>query len=76
MSRQVQLRRGTAVQHNAFTGLVGELTMNTTNNSLRIHDNITVGGHEMLKSNLSNILASCNKNILDITKGLYISNLA
>ena len=60
MSRQVQLRRGTAVQHTTFTGLVGELTMNTTNNSLRLHDNVTVGGHEMLKSNLSNVLISSN----------------
>jgi hypothetical protein len=60
MSRQVQLRRGTAVQHQTFTGLVGELTMNTSNNSLRLHDNVTVGGHEMLKSNLSNVLISSN----------------
>ena len=28
------------------------------------------------ESNLSKIFASCNKNILDITKGLYHSNLA
>ena len=56
MARQVQLRRGTAVQHNTFTGVVGELTMNTTNNSLRLHDGATVGGYEMLKSNLSNAI--------------------
>jgi len=60
MSRQVQLRRGTAVQHQTFTGLVGELTMNTTNNSLRLHDNVLNGGHEMLKANMSNVLISSN----------------
>ena len=58
MSRQVQLRRGTAVQHQTFTGLVGELTMNTTNNSLRLHDNVLNGGHEMLKADMSNVLIS------------------
>lgn len=60
MSRQVQLRRGTAVQHQTFTGLVGELTMNTTNNSLRLHDNIVNGGHEMLRSDMSNVLITSN----------------
>jgi hypothetical protein len=74
MSRQVQLRRGTTVQHQTFTGLVGELTMNTTNNSLRLHDNITVGGHEMLKSNLSNVLINANGtfNLLDNLSGVSI----
>ncbi len=60
MSRQVQLRRGTAVQHQTFTGLVGELTMNTTNNTLRLHDNVTNGGIEMLKSDMSNVLITSN----------------
>ena len=80
MSRQVQLRRGTAVQHQTFTGLVGELTMNTSNNSLRIHDNVTVGGHEMLKSNLSNVLISSNGtfSLLDNLGGqtIRITNVA
>ena len=60
MSRQVQLRRGTAIQHQTFTGLIGELTMNTTNNSLRLHDNVLNGGHEMLKADMSNVLISNN----------------
>jgi hypothetical protein len=60
MSRQVQLRRGTAIQHQTFTGLIGELTMNTTNNSLRLHDNVLNGGHEMLKADMSNVLISSN----------------
>lgn len=44
MSRQIQIRRGTADQHKTFTGAQGELTMDTTNNTLRLHDGATPGG--------------------------------
>ena len=44
MSKRVQLRRGTATQHNTFTGAVGEVTVDTTNNTLRVHNGITAGG--------------------------------
>ncbi|MBD5391692.1 hypothetical protein HDR66_02705 [bacterium] len=45
MSRQVQLRRGTAAEHETFTGAPGEVTVDTTNNTLRVHDGATPGGH-------------------------------
>lgn len=45
MATQIQLRRGTATQNNAFTGAVGEVTADTTNNKLRLHDGSTAGGH-------------------------------
>ena len=38
MSRQIQLRRGTADDHETFTGAIGEVTVDTTNNTLRVHD--------------------------------------
>lgn len=44
MSRQVQLRRGTAAEHTAFAGAVGELTVVTDDHSLRLHDGATPGG--------------------------------
>ena len=44
MAKRVQLRRGTAAQHNTFKGAVGEVTVDTTNNTLRVHDGITTGG--------------------------------
>ena len=31
MSRQIQIRRGTAAEHENFTGAIGEITMDTTN---------------------------------------------
>lgn len=49
MSRQIQIRRGTAAEHNNFTGKIGEITMDTTNNTLRVHDGQTPGGTILAK---------------------------
>lgn len=49
MSRQIQIRRGSATEHQNFTGAVGEITMDTTNNTLRVHDGETVGGVTLAK---------------------------
>jgi hypothetical protein len=45
MATQVQFRRGTTSQNNAFTGAQGELTVDTDVKTIRIHDGTTVGGH-------------------------------
>ena len=45
--RTLQLYRGTEAQNDAYTGSIGELTMDTTNNELRIHDGSTAGGHKI-----------------------------
>ena len=47
MAIQLQLRRGTTVENDAFTGAAGELTMDTTTNGLRIHDGTQAGGYEI-----------------------------
>ena len=44
MAKQLQLRKGTATEHDNFTGAVGEVTVDTTNKTLRVHDGSTVGG--------------------------------
>ena len=44
MAKQFQLRRGTTAQHASFTGLVGEVTVDTDTDQLRIHDGSTAGG--------------------------------
>ncbi len=44
MSTQVQYRRGTAAQNDAFTGALAEITVDTTNGTLRVHDGILAGG--------------------------------
>jgi Major tropism determinant N-terminal domain len=49
LSEQLQLRRGTAIQINAFTGAAGEVVMDTTNNRLVVNDGVTVGGTPLAK---------------------------
>ncbi len=52
MSRQVQFRRGSAVEHNTFVGAEGEITVDTTNNTLRVHDGINPGGFALARQDL------------------------
>ena len=49
MAYAIQRRRGTATEHNSFTGLAGEITIDTTNNTIRVHDGSTAGGHRLAK---------------------------
>jgi len=51
MSIQVKFRRGTSTQHNSFTGADGEITVDSTNKTVRVHDGSTVGGHRLAKYN-------------------------
>jgi hypothetical protein len=44
MATQIQYRRGTNAQNAAFTGALAEITVDTTNGTLRVHDGITAGG--------------------------------
>jgi hypothetical protein len=62
MALQIQLRRGTNTQHSTFTGVLGEVTVNTTNNSLHMHDGASVGGHELAKVNFSNVASGAIAN--------------
>lgn len=50
MSRQIQFRRGTAAEHENFTGAIGEVTVDTTHNTLRVHDGRTPGGTPMARA--------------------------
>lgn len=45
MAIQIQLRQGTTTEHNTFTGVVGEVTVDTTKDVVVVHDGVTVGGH-------------------------------
>lgn len=78
MSRQIQIRRGTKNQHASFTGAIGEVTMDTTNNTLRVHDGVTVGGNEMLSRNgffsyVTNCITEISQDIrLELNKGTLV----
>jgi hypothetical protein len=49
MAKQVQFRRGTSTEHGSFTGAVGEITFDTTLNTLRAHDGSTAGGTRLAR---------------------------
>jgi len=51
MAIQVKFRRGSSGQHSSFTGANGEITVDTTNKTLRVHDGATVGGIRLAKYN-------------------------
>jgi len=44
MPTALQLRRGTTSQNDSFTGAVGEISVDTTLDTIRIHDGSTAGG--------------------------------
>ena len=54
MATQVQFRRGTTGEHSAFTGAVGEVTVDTEKKVLCIHDATTAGGFPLLREDFSN----------------------
>ena len=51
----VQRRRGTTAQHASFTGLEGELTVDTQKDVVVVHDASTAGGRPMLREDLDNL---------------------
>lgn len=51
MAKQIQIRRGTSAEHETFTGAIGEITMDTDLNTIRVHDGETVGGHILARAN-------------------------
>jgi len=58
MTKQVQRRRGTSTQHTGFTGADGEISVNTTNKSVHVHDGSTAGGFEAARADLNNVTGS------------------
>ena len=49
MAVTVQFRRGTTSQHGSFTGAVGEVTVDTDLDTLRVHDGAVAGGVRIAK---------------------------
>lgn len=48
MAIQVQYRRGSTSENNAFTGALAEITVDTTNSTLRVHNGATAGGFALV----------------------------
>lgn len=49
MSTVLKLRRGTTAEHSSFTGEVGEVTVDTTKDTVVVHDGTTAGGVPLAK---------------------------
>ena len=49
MAKLLKLRRGTTSQHSSFTGAEGEVTVDTTKDTLVVHDGSTAGGIPLAK---------------------------
>jgi len=50
MPTVLQFRRGTTSQNNSFTGTAGELSVDTTLDTIRVHDGSTAGGVELTQN--------------------------
>ena len=48
MPDQLQLRGGTTSEHNSFTGVAREVTVDTTKKTLVVHDGSTAGGTPLM----------------------------
>ena len=55
MAKKLQLRRGTTAQHGSFTGAVGECTVDTTKDTLVVHDGAQAGGRPLAREDLNNV---------------------
>ena len=69
MTTAIKRRRGTTAQHSTFTGLEGELTIDTTKDTAVVHDGATAGGFPLLREDLSN-----NTNIASISTTQTLTN--
>lgn len=72
MTKAVQRRRGTNAEHSSFTGLEGELSVNTTNDSVHVHDGATAGGFELARADGTNVDDFSVGGDLDVTGNVTI----
>ena len=75
MPTTLQFRRGTTAQNNAFTGSAGEITVDTTLNTLVTHDGTTAGGHTLVTDTATQTLTNKTLTSPNIT-GLSLGGVA
>lgn len=75
MSRQIQFRRGTADEHKNFTGAEGEITVDLTNKTLRVHDGTTPGGTMLARADaVFNLMPDYARSSAITGTGTYTAN--
>jgi len=55
MAKRVQRRRGTTTEHGSFTGAVGEITVDTTKDTIAVHDGSQAGGFPLAREDMNNV---------------------
>lgn len=66
--KRLQLKRGTTAQTSTFTGLNGEVTVDTNKDTLVVHDGATVGGFPLAKESVLNSHTARIDNPHSVTK--------
>lgn len=73
MSKRVQFIRYTATASDTFVGKVGEVTVDLTNGTLRVHDGFTPGGKTLAVEDLGNVptsvISAFMRTVLNRTSG-------
>ena len=72
---QIQYRRGSDSQNDAFTGALGEITVDTTNDIIRVHDGSTAGGFSSVSTTATQTLTNKTLTSPNIT-GLSLGGVA
>ena len=67
MATAIQRRRGTTSQHSSFTGLAGEITIDTDLKTVIVHDGATAGGVRLAKH--SEVVAAATGDITSVVAG-------
>jgi hypothetical protein len=75
MATALKLRRGTTAQHSSFTGAEGEITVDTTKDTVVVHDGSTAGGVPLAKESGSAISATNLSYTGTLTGGTGVVNL-
>ena len=68
-AKQVKIRRGTTTEHSVFVGEIGEITVDTTKNTVVVHDKTLQGGNPLAKENMSNVVNSVGIQQLEVADG-------
>ena len=74
MPDQLQLRGGTTTEHNSFTGVAREVTVDTTKKTLVVHDGSQAGGTPLMRESGSNgqstvAIGTAGSNAIEISNG-------
>ena len=69
MAKRVQRRRGTTAEHATFTGYDGETTVDSTKDTVVVHDGTAAGGFPLAREDMSNVTNKVGITQLNLSDG-------